>query len=496
MACVISQSLTKSLTVGKSWMLQTLPDEILCDIINHLPTGITCILLLRQVSKRLNAITYDRSIWDHAYRTSSLVRPPGPFAWQTAHMLESNLIQSARLSLNWPPNNAKPVRSRVINISGGEYKLVLGRWLFTSHGGVRILRYNLESPSAEEPRTLYECREKDCRLKNMQYVQTLLGERSGDENHPIGFLLVTVHNAALSLTTRTLYSVILADGIFPTLHFVLHTNSLSLMRLDIGPRLLAIFSPSPGLQGSLFVDIETYQRYKFPESPSDSSQDVYDYTKQKIVISSSHVLLFRPYQDLLGAYVQAYAIPPRQGSGSESLAGQSLLSPPLTLQLTHEGTTRANLSGHCTILRDSKVDQITKTVNIVVVVALDFEVDVAVSIKLNPVIQSIGSIAVESPKNTISDQRTLMYSLRMARSLNGSTRSVTYFGGNGIMHVVAMVLDDEDRANSHTTVNYDMRCFQELRLNENSYIVGFDAYRGRLVIRHFYRDAITIFDFV
>ncbi|KAH7915097.1 hypothetical protein BJ138DRAFT_1122900 [Hygrophoropsis aurantiaca] len=488
-------------------MLQTLPDEILCDIINYLP--IRCILLLRQVSRYLDAITHDRSIWAHAYHTSSLVRPPGPFAWQTAHMLESNLIQSARLSLNWPPNNdAKPVRSRVLNINWkSRDDLVLGRWLFAFHGGpsrpVRIVSYDLDGPDnlttagdSEPYSILYECHEKGCHLEDMRYVQTLLGERSGDGNHPAGFLLVAEYNDVLSLMTRTLYSVILADGMLPTLQFVLHTDTPSWPALHIGPRLLAILSPSSEPQGALFVDIETYQCYKLPESPSDGAQGLYDYAKQNIVISSSHVLLFRPYRDLLGSYIQAYAIPSRQGSGSEPLAGQSSLSPPLTLQLTHEGATMQNLGNQCTILRDSKVDRIANTVDIAVVVTLGFKVDVAVALRLHPAVYRIGLITVESPKSTISARTTSMHSLLIAHALNGSTRSVTYSRRDGIMHVVAMVLDDEDGANSHTTVDHNMRGFQELRLDDNSYIVGFDEYRGRLVVRQLYSDATTIFDFV
>ncbi|KAH7904279.1 hypothetical protein BJ138DRAFT_938571 [Hygrophoropsis aurantiaca] len=421
-------------------MPRTLPDEIFCNIIEYLP--IRCILLLRRVSKHLNAITYERSIWTYAYRTSSLVRPPGPFAWQTTHTLESSLIQSARMSLNWPPNdNAAPIRSRrIIKISGHSRKLVLGRWLFTSHDFVRILCYDLDrtdSSSIEEPcAILYECREKYCQLEDMQYAQSLPGERSGDENHPVGFLLVTLYNAGLY--TRTLYSVILADEMTPVLHFVLHIPS-SALQLDIGPRLLAVFGPSHDLQKALFVDTETYQCYKFPDNPPKNTQlilqDVHDYTKQRIVISSSHVLLFRPYRNQEGTYIQAYAVPSRQGSGSESLGDQPLLSPPLTLQLTHEGTTTLDFGGRCTLLRDSKVGEITKTIHIVIVAIFGSVIPVAVSVKLNPTIQSIGSITVEHPKNTIPSRSFPIYDLLATRSLNGSTRSVGHFQCGGIMHL-------------------------------------------------------------
>ncbi|KAH7905357.1 hypothetical protein BJ138DRAFT_787118 [Hygrophoropsis aurantiaca] len=193
-------------------------------------------------------------------------------------MLESNLVQSARLSLNWPPNdNAKPIRSRVINISRRDrYTLALCRWLFTlDRHRVRILCYDLDGAdnltTEERCSILYKC-DKGWKLDVMRFEQTLLDERSGDENHPVGFLLATMFDAASPLRKSALYSVILADGMFPTLYFVLDAKGPSTM--DIGPRLLAIFTPSGGPQDVLFVDIETYQCCRFPESASSSPQVV------------------------------------------------------------------------------------------------------------------------------------------------------------------------------------------------------------------------------
>ncbi|KAH7903148.1 hypothetical protein BJ138DRAFT_1168506, partial [Hygrophoropsis aurantiaca] len=477
-------------------MPNALPDEILCEIICHLP--IRCIVLLRQVSKRLNAITYERSIWVHVYRISTLVRPGGPYTWQTTQMLESHLIQSTKLSRNWPPNDdAKPIRSRVINSSllrNINGKLVLGRWLFAYSPilSARILCYDLdgaENSAIEEPYSvLYEW-EKDCKIVCMEFVQTLLTERSGDKSLPVGFILATVCNDVSSLTTRTLYSVILADGMFPTLQFVLRLNpSVFSNALVIGPRLLAIYSNPSDANDALFVDIESYRCYKFPESVSSIAKQLVPqgycrFNSQEIVISSTHVLLIRPYRDVrqpgkcLGTYIQAYAIPSPQGSGSGSLADQALPSL-LTLQLTHEGAIDLNLSGRCPLLRDTEVDQIANTIRIVVsrTLLLEQKASAMVRLTLNPVVHGIGSITFEPPTNTIEAERSSR--ALFLPSLNGSTRAVKSFLRGNTMGIRAMVIDDEDSANTHTAADNDMRCFQELSLNSASHPVGFDMYRG------------------
>ncbi|KAH7907025.1 hypothetical protein BJ138DRAFT_546138 [Hygrophoropsis aurantiaca] len=259
---------------SSSYMFQNLPFEILYKIISDLP--IKSILILGQVSKLFNQVIRDRSIWAHAYRTSSLVRPGGPFTWQTAQMLESNLTQSARLNLNWPPNpNPRPTRSHVITTGSlsGFMALIRGRWLLRSMDSL-ILCHDLdradigETSTAEEPYSiLYECREHGSRIDNLLVQQTLLGERSGNENHPVGFALVTVYNAQAATYLTTLYSIIiLADGI-PMMHMIPLSIPLTPGRISIGPRFLAVYEPrSFEIRDTLFIAIENYQRYKFPET--------------------------------------------------------------------------------------------------------------------------------------------------------------------------------------------------------------------------------------
>ncbi|KAH7916720.1 hypothetical protein BJ138DRAFT_5822 [Hygrophoropsis aurantiaca] len=159
-------------------------------IIDHLP--IRNVILLRLVSKYLHQATYDRSIWAHAYRTSSLLRPPGPFAWQTSQILESSLVQTTHLSLNWAPNpNATPVRLHTISIGEVDlqpFRLLCGRWLlvpksYFSRGFRQIPCYDLDraeqsaSSSSEPYSILHECSETDASIRFFECDYTFISDR-------------------------------------------------------------------------------------------------------------------------------------------------------------------------------------------------------------------------------------------------------------------------------------------------------------------------------
>ncbi|KAH7913576.1 hypothetical protein BJ138DRAFT_605774 [Hygrophoropsis aurantiaca] len=139
-------------------MFQDLPHEILCRIIIHVP--LKCTIRLRQVSRLFHQLTYDRSIRVEIYlfSASEVMLPKAPFACQTTRYLERNLIQSAQLTPNWPPNrDAAPVRLRVIPHDISQpYRckcLVRGRWLLVvenlSHFE-RIQYYDLDLDHGEQ----------------------------------------------------------------------------------------------------------------------------------------------------------------------------------------------------------------------------------------------------------------------------------------------------------------------------------------------------------
>lgn len=85
-----------------------------------------------QVCKQLLHITLQRTVWSEVYQKSPLLRPPGPFCSQSAKDLESLLIQTEKLEINWNSPNPKPVLLRSIEqgLKGPtSLTLLLGRWL-------------------------------------------------------------------------------------------------------------------------------------------------------------------------------------------------------------------------------------------------------------------------------------------------------------------------------------------------------------------------------
>ncbi|KAH7911854.1 hypothetical protein BJ138DRAFT_1149634 [Hygrophoropsis aurantiaca] len=198
-------------------------------------------------------------------------------------------------------------------------------------------------------------------------------------------------------------------------------------RLVIGPRLLAVSSESSSAIQEMFLDIETYQQYKFPESASTTASQLADNSKQLqrgVLISSTNVLFIRPHRDRVNLFIQAYRIPSLQGSVSTAVLSQAA---PVTLELSHEGTASAEIRMSWVLLRDSELDPITGTIRISTIGFYRTFVS-AVSLELSPVLQEIiGSITVETPRRNIPlrDPPTNMF--HMTHSLNGSTRILTHF---------------------------------------------------------------------
>ncbi|KAH7907758.1 hypothetical protein BJ138DRAFT_1159333 [Hygrophoropsis aurantiaca] len=502
-------------------MLQDLPTEILCNAITHLP--IRDILALRQVSKYLNQVTRVRSIWAHAYHTSSLVRPPGPFTWQTAQILESNLIQSARLSLNWPPNlDAMPIRSHTITLDSiqSQFSLLCGRWLRMDQNSTRIVCYDLdrtENLSAEEPYSiLYESPDRSTKVKFFECESIPAGERSGaNDQNEVAFLVIVEKNEAVSAPyTRTLYRVDLAEETFPRLTMVLQANLNSQSfhcQVSLGLRHVAVYDvplgpDHPTVRAEVvLLDLETYQRYNIPESDSQTPEG-YSMFIQQIVISSTHMLVIwvnnmSEWRQLPEGsprnYIQAYITPPPQGSRPAASAGQSLYSAPITLQLSHEGAISCeNDLDVCTLLRDSKINQVTDTIDMVLSEIQSRQASIrAIPVKLAPGLQGIGSITLGAHINKAHVKPTNRHKkIEVNPGFNSLTRGMAYIHKETTNRVAAFVLDDEDRENTQTIADRDMKFFRELELDAQTRIVGFDAHRGRLVTQNEY--TLTVFDFV
>lgn len=101
-----------------------------------------------QTSKHLRDVTLERLVWDRTYRTSSLIRPPGPFQNQSAKDLEDVLVNSAKFDSIWISNTSPSAVSKRILKKGLEGKfvtsLLVGRWLLV--GSSNLIRcYDLDA---------------------------------------------------------------------------------------------------------------------------------------------------------------------------------------------------------------------------------------------------------------------------------------------------------------------------------------------------------------
>ncbi|KAH7907863.1 hypothetical protein BJ138DRAFT_1182144 [Hygrophoropsis aurantiaca] len=250
-----------------------------------------------QVSEHLRQVTYDRSIWAHVYRTSSLVHPDGPLECQTAQMLESILARSTRLQPNWPPNpKIKPVRTRILPIQDerAEVSLLRERWLLVTNGDKQIVCYDLDATTtrtatgpAELPYAhLYDSLEENVSIVSFEcdlILPSCTKDRCGagrSHPQPLAFLAVVLHMdrppnhmhvrtmlAHLCIVhRREIYKINVAGDDFPTL-CLLHKFDMDFdpfTQVVLSPRLLAIYNPVRLPKQAILIDVETRQLYESP----------------------------------------------------------------------------------------------------------------------------------------------------------------------------------------------------------------------------------------
>ncbi|KAH7909245.1 hypothetical protein BJ138DRAFT_1181182, partial [Hygrophoropsis aurantiaca] len=495
-------------------MFQNLPPEILCKIIIQLP--IKSIILLRQVSKLLCQVTYDRSIWVHAYRTSSLICPEGPLECQTAQMLESILVRSTRLKPNWPPNlHTKPVRTRVLSFqeehANFQVSLLCERWLLVMNSHKQIVCYDLDAtatrvaatmPTQTGPEempcsTLYDVPDESTSIMYIQcdsIITSCTRERCGEgrSNHqPLAFLVVVLRKDwASDPHMRIIYKIDIADDVFPTLS-QLHQHEMRLIdrspRMVLSPRLLALYDPLKSLQEVIMMDAETRQLYKFPENERELIQTYgvdYFFPFFTIVLTSTHVLLFRPFKkrcpySFEGTRIEAYPVP-SLGSSESSLAhmrrSESQFTPAkIQLQLshvtTHTGTLLFkgeltnlidNLIPTLSPLRDLAFNHTTGIASMVLTSVTTYGYISVLHLQLHPpssplpqgaavasASNSIGTITLEPSNNRMQIGGTLI----LPPAFNGHTRGGAFYSITDTasreeektdMHTLALEIDDEE----------------------------------------------------
>ncbi|KAF9232368.1 hypothetical protein BU15DRAFT_67530 [Melanogaster broomeanus] len=92
-------------------MLLDTPLELICHILSFLSPRE--IVRLRRTSKQFHDITYNRAIWKTVYANAPLLRPAGPFPYQSTQFLEHTLIHSERVAQTWTSQPVKTI-SRVL----------------------------------------------------------------------------------------------------------------------------------------------------------------------------------------------------------------------------------------------------------------------------------------------------------------------------------------------------------------------------------------------
>ncbi|KAF7965269.1 hypothetical protein HWV62_44707 [Athelia sp. TMB] len=127
-----------------------LPNELLFDIVALL--SVQAIIRLSQTSKQFLQLGMDRGLWDQLYNNSYLLRPPGPFAYQSSRDLAIALFKSEKMDAAWswaasPSASPTPVNKRILTDYVNENShlaLLLGRWLLVG-GDPGVQVYDLDA---------------------------------------------------------------------------------------------------------------------------------------------------------------------------------------------------------------------------------------------------------------------------------------------------------------------------------------------------------------
>ncbi|KAI6037624.1 hypothetical protein EDC04DRAFT_2702438 [Pisolithus marmoratus] len=137
-------------TVQQRTGIQDMPQEILLMICILLP--LLDLVSLSQVSRAFWFLLKDEHLWKVLYRTTKIVRPPGPLAGHPVHCLPPMSKK------NWPPLAKKPEFTKIRTvplIDPPEYCYLLwGRWLIAANSSVGYY-YDLCEQSKPQPVLFY-----------------------------------------------------------------------------------------------------------------------------------------------------------------------------------------------------------------------------------------------------------------------------------------------------------------------------------------------------
>ena len=151
--------------------LQFLPQEILLMISTCLP--LLELVALSQVSERtlfvastnhqqtcrlLWHLLKDDLLWRTLYRSTQIVRPPGPFPAQCTMDLRKILISTARVASCWPPGPSEfnfRKNATVPMVDAPNYCFLLyGRWLIAANSSLAVY-YDMRERPQPQPNLFY-----------------------------------------------------------------------------------------------------------------------------------------------------------------------------------------------------------------------------------------------------------------------------------------------------------------------------------------------------
>ncbi|KAH7924387.1 hypothetical protein BV22DRAFT_514124 [Leucogyrophana mollusca] len=289
------------------------------------------IIRLRQVSKFFYEFTHDRVIWRNFYRSLKLPRPPGPYSRQSSKFLERALVTSARVELQWPLSEARPVSKRLLTISHDEqhFSLLFGEWLMVADSS-RVRCFDLRS-SSTVPSIIYE-------PQGEAIISFTCVSTTTTDGEALAFAVCKQYNSSQATGAIHVFKVALqsdAPTFFKRVREIPDVT-LEVPTVVIGPRLLVISKNSPNgrvPQDVWVMDIQNYQEYRLPLESASSELDMTGCaSKPRVFISAStHLLALRSFftpGEGFRSFVEIFPIPP-PGSGSP---GEELC----TLQVSHQ----------------------------------------------------------------------------------------------------------------------------------------------------------------
>ncbi|KAF8838156.1 hypothetical protein BDN67DRAFT_971963 [Paxillus ammoniavirescens] len=305
------------------------PVEVICKILSF--ANALDIVRLRTVSKQFCDIVHDPQLWKTLYVNACVLRPPGPFPWQSIEFLERTLVQSEQLSRKWTSGSLKVTARALPSLNPTDWDLLFGRWLIWTDDTTNLRSHDLDT-GAEQ--VLWQVEDSStssfaaCPTTSVdgRMINIILYD-VGDAFTVTNLLEYRVHEDSSSLSDAVSHGVPGLEGRF-------RTNGQAPYKFCFG-------------QGNLIFDSKTGSFYKLPPYHSTLGP--------KVILTKTHVVAF---YDLPSAVtlIRAFVVPdPLSPAPAHATVDE--------LCLTHEAHMGEFLDP-VILIRDSVFNTMTKSTNL------------------------------------------------------------------------------------------------------------------------------------